>query len=80
MLGLTGGTASGKTSIATKLEDLGACCIDCDKVSLYDDFGHPLLLCVPQLGHNVYRVGTIGYSQVVEEFGEGVSFASNMLK
>ena len=32
IVGLTGGTASGKSSIARRLESLGAYCIDCDKV------------------------------------------------
>lgn len=30
MIGLTGGTASGKTSIGKRLEKLGAAIIDCD--------------------------------------------------
>ena len=28
---------------------------------------------ITQLGHEVYRPGAVGYSQVVEEFGEGMS-------
>lgn len=32
LIGLTGGTASGKSSIAKRLVTLGAYCIDCDKV------------------------------------------------
>ena len=33
MIGLTGCTASGKSSIAKRLEALGAYTVDCDKVS-----------------------------------------------
>lgn len=32
MIGLTGGSGSGKSSIARQLEDLGAVRIDCDKL------------------------------------------------
>lgn len=32
MIGLTGGSGSGKSSIAKQLEDLGAVRIDCDKL------------------------------------------------
>ena len=32
MIGLTGGTASGKSSICKRLEKLGAAIVDCDKL------------------------------------------------
>ena len=36
LIGLTGGTASGKSSIAKRLSGLGAYVIDCDKVNATD--------------------------------------------
>lgn len=36
LIGLTGGTASGKSSIAKKLSGLGAYVINCDKVNTTD--------------------------------------------
>ena len=36
-----------------------------------------LLLLISQLGHEVYQPGAAGYSQVVEEFGEGMSMCSH---
>lgn len=40
MIGLTGGTASGKTSIGKRLQKLGAAIIDCDALGKENfDFG-----------------------------------------
>jgi dephospho-CoA kinase len=55
LVGLTGGIASGKSYVATLLEQLGASAIDADVVA-----------------REVVVPGTIGYSQVVEEFGKRV--------
>jgi dephospho-CoA kinase len=55
LVGLTGGIASGKSYVATLLEQLGASSIDADVVA-----------------REVVVPGTIGYSQVVEEFGKRV--------
>jgi dephospho-CoA kinase len=52
LVGLTGGIASGKSYVASLLEQLGASAIDADVVA-----------------REVVVPGTIGYSQVVEEFG-----------
>jgi dephospho-CoA kinase len=52
LVGLTGGIASGKSYVASLLEQLGASTIDADVVA-----------------REVVVPGTIGYSQVVEEFG-----------
>ena len=35
VIGLTGGIASGKSSVAKRLEGLGAHIVDCDKLGLY---------------------------------------------
>jgi len=35
VIGLTGGTASGKSSICARLEHLGAVIVDCDKLGKY---------------------------------------------
>ena len=36
VIGLTGGIASGKSSVAKRLEGLGAHIVDCDKLGLYN--------------------------------------------
>jgi dephospho-CoA kinase len=53
LVGLTGGIASGKSYVASLLEQLGASTIDADVVA-----------------REVVVPGTIGFSQVVDEFGE----------
>jgi dephospho-CoA kinase len=53
LVGLTGGIASGKSYVASLLEQLGASAIDADVVA-----------------REVVVPGTIGYSQVVDEFGK----------
>lgn len=37
MIGLTGGLASGKSTIRKDLENLGAATIDCDKLGKYNN-------------------------------------------
>lgn len=57
IIGLTGGIASGKSSIAEKLQKLGACLLNCDKVAhelyapgnqchraIVEEFGKDILL------------------------------------
>lgn len=57
MIGLTGGSGSGKSAVAKRLEDLGAVRIDCDKLGhqvyetdtaayhrVVDEFGSGMLL------------------------------------
>ena len=53
LVGLTGGIASGKSYVASLLEQLGASTIDADVVA-----------------REVVVPGTIGFSQVVDEFGK----------
>jgi dephospho-CoA kinase len=53
LVGLTGGIASGKSYVASLLEELGASTIDADVVA-----------------REVVVPGTIGFSQVVDEFGK----------
>jgi dephospho-CoA kinase len=53
LVGLTGGIASGKSYVASLLEQLGASVIDADVVA-----------------REVVVPGTIGFSQVVDEFGK----------
>jgi dephospho-CoA kinase len=53
LVGLTGGIASGKSYVASLLEQLGASAIDADVVA-----------------REVVVPGTIGFSQVVDEFGK----------
>ena len=65
-----------KSSIARRLEDLGA--YSTRLVS--SCFGHPLLLLFLSWGMRSTRVGTVGYSQVVEEFGYFMTSAMNRYK
>ena len=55
LIGLTGGIASGKSTVIQYLRYQGFPVIDADK-----------------LGHSVLEPGNLGYSKVVEKFGEGV--------
>lgn len=53
VIGLTGGIASGKTTVSDYLKSLGVCVIDADEVA-----------------HEVTSPGSVGFKEIIEEFGE----------
>ncbi|XP_077406515.1 bifunctional coenzyme A synthase [Vanacampus margaritifer] len=55
VIGLTGGSGSGKSSVATRLEDLGAVRIDCDKLGhqVYEPGGAAYQRVVEEFGADV---------------------------
>ena len=52
VVGLTGSTASGKSSVCARLERLGAVIIDCDKLGKLTLYHSIILYCVMLVSHS----------------------------
>lgn len=86
IIGLTGGIASGKSSVANKLENLGAGIVNCDKIAhdLYEPGKHCYNLIVEHFGKemlaangfiNRVALGNLVFNDKVSSFAKSKNFS-----